>query len=341
MTADIFHPDFMRKEAFAKAKAMAINMNKKLMDCLSPHTPEEEAALKGIKIEPEIFERSVVSSERIKRNGQQIVLSKHTRFTAFPDHNHEYIEVCYVCRGCLTHTVNKSDRITVNCGELLLLNRHAVHSIEYCGEEDIAVNFLILPSFFDTTMTLIGGGNPLGKFLINAVGENRDGINYLFFQVSDMPIVQNLVENMVISLLNEGMSTVKEEKLTMALLFLHLLGAPMAVKSPGENLVICALKEIEDNFQDAALSKVAAENHVSTAYLSKLIKEKTGSTFKAHLMEKRLSLAKSLIQETDMPISAVASAVGYENTSFFFRAFKQAFGVTPKEYRVRAFQKRE
>lgn len=315
-------------------------MRQEILERLSPHTEEEKRILQGEKIEPEIFadpSHSVVSTERIVRHGQQIILSQHTRFTAFPNHKHDYIEVCYCCSGSLRHRVNDREEITVHAGELLFLNRHAVHSIACCGEGDIAVNFLVLPSFFDTTMPLIGSDNVLGKFLVSAVKEKEGDISYLYFQVADMPIIQNLVENLIYSLLGLEESSVREEKLTMALLFLQLLGASgrMTVRSSsgGENLVVAALREIDENPAGASLSRVAKQNHVSSAYISRMIREHTGLSFKEHLMEKRLSRAAELLSETGMSITEAAASVGYENTSFFFRIFKEKYGITPREYR--------
>ena len=312
-----------------------------LLSLLSPHTKEEKEILKGEKVDPEIFSDkalSVVTNERINRMGQQIILSQHYRFTALPSHTHEYIEVCYVCRGKLVHRINNDVEITVKAGELLLLNRHAYHSIDICTEEDIAVNFLVLPSFFDTTMTIIGQDNTLGRFLINAVSEKNKDISFLYFRVSDIPTIQNLVENMIYSLLEKGTSSVKEEKLTMGLLFLELLSYSerMTVKSysGNENLVAQALREIEENTLCASLSSVAEKNHISSAYLSRVIKENTGSTFKELLMEKRLLTAKTLLEETRLPITQVAEVVGYDNVSFFYKIFKNKFGETPKKYRT-------
>ena len=315
-------------------------MRQELLERLTPYTEQERDILRGKEIEPEIFgdpSHSVVSTERIVRHGQQIILSPHTRFTAFPNHKHDYIEVCYCCSGSLTHRVNDLEEITVHAGELLLLNRHAVHAIACCGQQDIAVNFLVLPSFFDTTMPLIGSDNVLGKFLISAVKEKDGDISYLYFQVADMPVVQNLVENLIYSLMGLETSSVREEKLTMALLFLQLLGASgrMTVRgnSSGENLVVAALGEIDDNPAGASLARVAEKNHVSSAYLSRIIRERTGLSFKEHLMEKRLSRAAELLSETRMSVTEAAAAVGYENTSFFFRIFRKKYGYTPKEYR--------
>lgn len=316
-------------------------MNDYLLSLLKPHTRIEQEILSGDRsIDPEIFTDitgSVVTKNRIDRMGRQIMLSQHYRFTEIPKHKHDYIEVCYVCSGSLTHIVNEKHELVVKAGELLMLNRHAEHAIKLCTEDDIAVNFLVLPSFFDTTMSLVSKDSLLGRFLISAVREKNADISFLYFQVADKPVVQNLVENLIYSLTDDVAGSVREEKLTMALLFLQLMKyserLTVQTASNSEGMVIEVLREIEDNWVSASLEAVAKRNHVSSAYISRLVKESTGSTFKELLMEKRFFAAKELLRSTAMPVQQIASCVGYDNTSFFFRKFAERTGQTPGEYR--------
>ena len=62
-----------------------------------------------------------------------------------------------------------------------------------------------------------------------------------------------------------------------------------------------------------------------------------GSGLYAYLREQRMQLALQLLQDTAMPIKAVAKAVGYKQTSNFTFAFKKRFGETPGEVRGRSY----
>jgi len=53
------------------------------------------------------------------------------------------------------------------------------------------------------------------------------------------------------------------------------------------------------------------------------------------LQQKRLDRAQRLLRTTALPVQAVAEAVGYETTSYFYALYKKTFGITPKEYRAR------
>ena len=68
-------------------------------------------------------------------------------------------------------------------------------------------------------------------------------------------------------------------------------------------------------------------------YITKIFKKETGMSFKNYIIEKRLDLARKLLQKTDDSIRDISLKVGYDNYSYFTRLFKKSFGVTPVEFR--------
>ena len=53
------------------------------------------------------------------------------------------------------------------------------------------------------------------------------------------------------------------------------------------------------------------------------------------LQQKRLDKAQRLLRDTKLPVQAIAEAVGYQTTSYFYSIYKKQFGITPKECRSR------
>ena len=51
------------------------------------------------------------------------------------------------------------------------------------------------------------------------------------------------------------------------------------------------------------------------------------------LQKKRLNKAVQLLVETKLSVSNIIAGVGYDNASYFFRIFKERYGMSPKEYR--------
>ena len=101
----------------------------------------------------------------------------------------------------------------------------------------------------------------------------------------------------------------------------------------GNALVVCVLEEIEQHYASIRFDELAARHRVSPAYLSKAVKKTMGESSSEILQRKRIAQARWLLRDTDLPIVSVAQAVGYENTSHFYRLFEKMTGLNPKEYR--------
>ena len=70
-------------------------------------------------------------------------------------------------------------------------------------------------------------------------------------------------------------------------------------------------------------------------WLSREIKRRTGRNYKELLQARRMSQAAYLLSSTTLPVADIIESVGYDNTSYFYRKFKEKYGMSPKEYRER------
>ncbi|PWM63741.1 MAG: AraC family transcriptional regulator [Subdoligranulum variabile] len=318
-------------------------MDAELLETLSRITPEERRLRDGEALDRTLYatgQEFEVEAAKLLRQGQMITIRPHTRFVAFPRHSHNYVEIMYVCTGQITHIIGGGTTVHLRAGELLFLNQRASHAIQRADAGDVAVNFIVLPQFFDFAFQIVGTGSLLGRFLLGTLQNGGAEITHLLCHTADLLPVQNLVESMVWSLLNNEPGARRANQMRMAMLLLDLLNHHECVEAQGETgrgspLVLAALREIEDDCRDASLSRVAEQYHVSLPYLSALIRQVTGSTFKELLQQKRLDRAQQLLRTTNLPVLAVSEAVGYETTSYFYSIYRKAFGITPKEYRDR------
>lgn len=91
---------------------------------------------------------------------------------------------------------------------------------------------------------------------------------------------------------------------------------------------------IQANFsKQIRLEDIAAEVHVSPAYLGILFKQKTGGNLSDYFTEVRMEHAKRLLRETYLPIKELAEMVGYNDPRYFNKIFRKNFKVTPSVYR--------
>ncbi len=317
-------------------------VNQQILDRLSVITDEEAEILAGrVEIDRSIYTEkehlTVIDSGKMLEHGKLIRVRPHTRFVHFPKHRHEYVEVVYMCQGQTTHIID-GDQVLLRTGELLFLNQNAVQEILPAGRDDIAVNFIVLPEFFDTAFRMMGEEeNDLRDFLISCLRQDNRFGHYLHFQVADVLPVQNLVENMVWALLNNQPDKRSIDQITMGLLLLQLMHHTDRIQ-PGsqsfeQQLIFHVLGYIDENYRDGELTELAAMLGYDVPWLSRAIKRLLGRTYKELLQSKRLNQAAFLLQSTRLPITDICAAVGYDNTSYFHRIFREYHHMTPKEYR--------
>ncbi|OXS61241.1 hypothetical protein B1A99_06945 [Cohnella sp. CIP 111063] len=114
-----------------------------------------------------------------------------------------------------------------------------------------------------------------------------------------------------------------------------------AVRKPagqdGENdsrIVAEVLREIERNYnRRLSLTSIAAKHYINANYLSQLFKQKTGRSFKQHLVETRMAKAAELLQDSGMTLQEISGEVGYDDYFHFSKLFKKYRGISPADLR--------
>lgn len=293
------------------------------------------------KVEKDIYTSQVnfvIEGERFLRNNKMIEARKHTRFTYFPKHRHDYIELNYVLSGKFVQTVG-SDRLHLQKGELLFLNQHIYHEIEPSEQEDIIINFIINPHFFESMFGYLSSDNNISHFLINSLFDHTQSGQYLYFQIAEVEEIQRLLECLLLEIMRPSLLSESSIKLYTGLLLIELIRHSDKLRQPSDNplnhyIVVETMKYIDEHYQDASLNELAERLKQPNYSLSKQIKQATSVTFKELLQEKRLERANELLMKTDLPITEIAEMVGYDNISYFYRIFRNKFHMTPKQLRI-------
>lgn len=95
-----------------------------------------------------------------------------------------------------------------------------------------------------------------------------------------------------------------------------------------------ALAFMEQNFQnDISVEDIAATCGLNRSYFGKIFKEELGKSPQEFLLNYRMIKAAELLKLTRLSIGDVSNAVGYVNQLHFSRAFKNMYGLSPREWR--------
>lgn len=129
--------------------------------------------------------------------------------------------------------------------------------------------------------------------------------------------------------------SVRDWQILIEKLVAHYFQSVQATIQPQGSLTIRkALAYIQSNFtRDLTLEEVAGHVGVSKSYLSRIFPEYAGEHYCSYLQRLRIERAKELLRFTDDHIYEIASKVGFWNSRYFCKVFRDMVGMTPADYR--------
>ena len=314
-------------------------MEKHLLDVLSRESEEETGILGGEMLNRKIYsgtESFVVNEARLFGDGSPINARTHTRYVDFPLHKHNYVEMMIVLSGSITHVIDGTE-LTLENGEILVMNKHVSHSIKRSGKDDIGVNIIMSDKFIDGVAAEMSG-----TVFAPLIKENSksDGMPiYLGFCTGGRKYIENVIENLLFAL-SEKATDVSVMTGVVSLLLRYLsienndlmrVGNHKADKVEVRKMEI--LSYVKSNYRAASLSELGKKLYITVPYLSKIIKEMFGKSFKELVVDERMERAKAAFLNTGLSVGDVIRSVGYENESYFHREFKRRYGTTPLSMR--------
>jgi AraC-like DNA-binding protein len=124
--------------------------------------------------------------------------------------------------------------------------------------------------------------------------------------------------------------------LTLLLVGLSRLAADIVgdLRQKDEPLLAEVFGFIEDRYPErVSLKDVASSVSLSPAYLTTIVRRKTGRTVQEWIAERRMAQARRLLVESDLTVEEVARRVGYADPVYFARSFRRTHGTTPLRWR--------
>ncbi len=93
------------------------------------------------------------------------------------------------------------------------------------------------------------------------------------------------------------------------------------------------LRSLPDSeMKNVTLSYVSDRLFLSQSYVSRVFKAETGVNFIDYLSEEKLVRSARMLTERNMKIKDICEVIGYSNSNYYIRKFKEKYGVTPKQY---------
>ena len=260
----------------------------------------------------------------------------------FPEvliHWHEDMEIIYIKKGSGIVTVDAQSR-ALSAPSVVFILPGQLHAIRQQEKEQMEYENIIF--------------HP--RLLVSAGSE-------LFYREYLLPLLEGMVqiptfltpEDTRFTSLTEPLDACDREagekgkaypvfvKSQLFLLCYRLLICCPQAGNPSQRATLDQIKPVlsyvDMHFREKiCVADAARQVGFSEAYFMHFFKEITGKTFVSYLNEYRLSRAEMLLRTTKDSVLDIALETGFQNFSYFIRAFKQKYGMTPMKYRS-AFQR--
>ena len=103
-------------------------------------------------------------------------------------------------------------------------------------------------------------------------------------------------------------------------------------------LMTGAIQYVHDHYaEDLRLEMICKKFTISKSYFCQLFKRFTGKTYGDYLIDYRLQKAAEMLLNSDMTVTDVSYGAGFNDLAYFSRVFKRHTGVTPSDFKKKAY----
>lgn len=251
-------------------------------------------------------------------------------------HGHAFLEFSYILSGAATHYLD-GNTAEMRAGDFFIVDYGTRHAYRAHGDEPFLIfNFIFYPQFIDRALADCHSFREVAdSYLLHfQYGSLISSPTGRIFH-DDGGKLREIVEDMM----REYEKKRVGYKEYIRCRFLEALILVLRRLAKEERRQLSAAVEAltvrvrEHYAEPLCLSALAAEQNYSLSHLSKKFAAEVGERFSDYLQRVRIEQSCRLLETTELPITAVAEAVGYENVRFFNRVFRRLLHTTPREYR--------
>lgn len=228
-----------------------------------------------------------------------------------------------------------NNRITIHENECYIGQPHTGYALNMHSEESFIIIGILIQkeTFFKIFFPVLSSDTKLFQFFL-APQINKYADKFIHLHFDDTCCVRTLLEMMVIEYASPKEDTQAIlQPLVLALLMIVARQYKLSHQHAGnERLSEQILRYIGEHTDVVTLKDIAKRFSYHPNYVSTLLRRETGKSFSEILLELRMERALNLIKATDLAIEKIALMLGYSNSSNFYKAFREYYGKSPREY---------
>ena len=254
----------------------------------------------------------------------------------FHQHTHDFSELVIILEGTGVHIVNEK-KYNLSSGDIFVLKGHDEHSFENTKNLKICniiyhENIMIYPK--DDLNNLPGY---LLLFQLNKHQKLRDYNSTIHISSEQLLEIEWILYKLKQVLKQKELGHISILKTYFKLLIILISSFYQKNNKSSQRTpykMAKAISFIEDNFTaPITLKELASKAHMSTSNFSKVFKEKMLCSPLNYVISCRLKKSCDLLSKTDFSITEISSFVGFDDSNYYSRQFKNHFGISPMQFK--------
>ncbi len=242
-------------------------------------------------------------------------------------HSHNYYEILYICSGNIQYLI-RTDRYRIQKGDIIIVPPGVGHQPILSEEHKTPYKRYVLwlsNEFINGIAPLFPDNDFLKPRLLRTAGTRWATISNKFYagimeEERKLPGWKSAVYGNTMELITMLYRAVLDKD------SLHL-------KSEMPELLDKILAFVEDHLsEEITLDDTGKRFFVSRSTISNVFRKEIGISFYRYVTQRRLVAAKNLILE-GMSMENIAEKVGFTDYSSFYRAFKNEYGISPRQFK--------
>ena len=262
---------------------------------------------------------------------RKALLSSYPNYAA-PTHWHDDIEMIAVLSGEMQYNVN-GEVITLKENEGIFVNAKQIH-FGFSAEKK-ECNFICI--LLHPLMLCATYAYERDFVLPVLYSRNAAYIKLNFDILWQNTILENI--KMMYSVREEKSAALKIQNLFLSIWIQLYDNIPPESQIKRQYADLSVLKNmigfIQQNYTTKiTLADIAAAGAVGQSKCCKMFAKYIGQTPNIYLTQYRLDKSTVLLKNTDMTVTDIANAVGFNGSSYYAEAFRKWYGKSPSEYRI-------
>ena len=254
-----------------------------------------------------------------------------------PFHRQDFFFINYAYRNSY-HTLSAeyNNLIVVEEDECYIGQPYSGYALrKEKGADDVVIIGVLIrkDSFFREYLPTVYTDSDLFRFFIDPQ-TNKFSDKFIHLSVTKDHPIRSILELMVMEYADRKEDTQRILKTMLQTLLLEIARRYKIEKNDtGQKSVSEQILDYMGDHSDVVtLKDIAAHFNYHPNYISSLLHRETGRKFTEILLEKRMERAILLMKNTTLSIEEISAMLGYSNHSNFYKAFKEYYGVTPRDY---------